>query len=111
MMLEATFCPSKAEDKDLLESDWLKAIAILQKYQTEMKVWRDKKVKQKNFDIGDLVLLRSPRTESSGKLQPKWDGPYVIIEKSRPGSYHLSDSEGKMMAHSWNSDNLRRFYI
>jgi hypothetical protein len=35
---EATFDPSKAEDKDMLESDRLKTIVNLQKYQTKMKV-------------------------------------------------------------------------
>jgi hypothetical protein len=80
-----TLYPSEAEDKDLLESDSLQAIVNLQKYQTEMKAWRNNKEKQKTFHIGDLVLVWSPHTESLGKLQPKWNGPYVIAEKSRPG--------------------------
>jgi hypothetical protein len=53
---------------------------------------RDKKVKQRTFCMGDLVLLRSPCTESSGKLESKWDGSYAVTEKSRPRSYRLSDS-------------------
>jgi hypothetical protein len=56
-MEDAIFCPTKEEAKDLLESDTIKAIDNLQKYQTKMKYWRDKKVKEKTFDIGDLVLL------------------------------------------------------
>jgi hypothetical protein len=80
-MPEATFCPTEAENKDLLESDRLNAVINLQKYQTETKAWRDKNVKQRTFDVGDLVLLRSPRTESSGKLESKWDGSYVVAEK------------------------------
>jgi hypothetical protein len=44
-MAEATFCPTEVEDKDLVESDRLKAIKNLEKYQTEMKAWIDKKVK------------------------------------------------------------------
>jgi hypothetical protein len=80
---------------DLLESDKLNAVINLHKYQTEMKAWRDKNVKQRIFDVGDLVLLRSPRTESSRKLESKWDGSYVVIEKSRPGSYRLLDLQGR----------------
>jgi hypothetical protein len=75
-MAEATFCPIEVEDKDLVESDRLKAIKNLEKYQTEMKAWIDKKVKERLFDLGDLVLLCRPHKESLGKLQPKWDGPY-----------------------------------
>jgi hypothetical protein len=102
--VEATFYPSEVEEKDLLVSDRLKAIENLEKYQTEMKAWRDKKVKERAFDIGDLVL-------SSGKLQPKWHRPYIVTGKSRPGSYRLSDSEGARLPHSWNVDNLHCFYI
>jgi hypothetical protein len=34
-------CPSEAEEKDLLESDKLKAVSNLQKYQKETRAWRD----------------------------------------------------------------------
>jgi hypothetical protein len=85
-MEEASTCPSEVVEKGLLESDRLKAVANLQKYQDEIRVWRDLKVKKREFDVGNLVLLRSPRTESSRKLESKWDGPYVIIEKTRLGA-------------------------
>jgi hypothetical protein len=62
-------CPNKTEQKYLLESDWLKAVANLQKYQDETRSWRDPKVKKREFDIENLVLLQSPRTERSDKLE------------------------------------------
>jgi hypothetical protein len=61
-------CPSEAEEKVLLESERLKAVTNLQKYQDETRNWRDAKVKKRDFNVGNLVLLRSLRTESSGKL-------------------------------------------
>jgi hypothetical protein len=108
---EAPPCPNEVEEKDLLESERLKAVTNLQKYQDETRNWRDPKVKKRDFDVGNLVLLRSPRTESSGKLESKWEGTYVIIEKTRPRVYHLADSQGPMLEHSWNAGNLHRFYI
>jgi hypothetical protein len=86
-------------------------VANLQKYQDDTKAWRDPEVKLQELDVGDLVLLRSPRTESSGKLEAKWPGPYVVVEKSRPGAYHLSDSQGKILENSWNVDSLRCLFI
>jgi hypothetical protein len=71
---KASPCPSEAEDKDLLELDRLKVIVNLQKYQEEIKAWRDPKVKLRVFEVGDLVLLWSPRTMSSHKLESKWVG-------------------------------------
>jgi hypothetical protein len=50
-------CPSEAEEKDLLESDKLKVMTDLQKYQEETRAWRDPKVKLWEFDVGNLVLL------------------------------------------------------
>jgi hypothetical protein len=87
---EVSSCPSEAE-KDLLELDRLKAVTNLQKYQDKTKSWRDPKVKKREFDVGNLFLLQSPRMESSCKLESKWDGPYIIIEKTKPGAYRLAD--------------------
>jgi hypothetical protein len=51
-MAEASPYPTKAEDKDLLDSDMLKVISNLQKYQDETKAWSDAKVKPKAFRHG-----------------------------------------------------------
>jgi hypothetical protein len=59
------------EEKDLLESDRLKAITNLEKYQEETWIWRDPKVKLRAFDVGNLVLLQSPRTENTSKFEAK----------------------------------------
>jgi hypothetical protein len=108
---EAPSCPNEVEEKDLLEPDRLKAATNLWRYQDETRNWRDPKVKKREFDVGNLVLLQSPHTESSEKFESKWKGPYVIIAKTRPGAYHLTDLQGPKLEHSWNVDNLRRFYI
>jgi hypothetical protein len=74
-----TTVPREAEEKDLLESERLKAVANLPKYQHKTRSWRDPKVKKRDFDVGNLVLLRSPCTESSRKLDLKWEGSYMVI--------------------------------
>jgi hypothetical protein len=103
---EAPPCPREAKEKDLMESDRLKAVANLQKYQDETRSWMDLKVKKKDSDMGNLVLLWSPRTESSGKLESKLGGPYVIIEETRLGAYRLVDPQGIKLEHLWNAENL-----
>jgi hypothetical protein len=98
--VDAPPCPNEAEEKDLLESDRLKAVVNLQKYQDETRSCRYPKVKKRDFDIWNLVLLRSPRTESSDKLESKWEGSYVIIEKTSPCAYHLTNPQGPKLEHS-----------
>jgi hypothetical protein len=107
----APSCPNEAEEKDLLEPERLKAITNLRRYQDKTKNWRDPKVKMRELGVGNLVLLQSPRTESSRKFESKWEGPYVIIEKTRLGAYRLVDPQGLKLEHSWNANNLCRFYI
>jgi hypothetical protein len=109
--VEAPVCPSEAEEKDLLESGRLKAVANLQKYQEETRAWRDPKVKFGEFDVGNLVLLQSPRTESTGKFEAKWIRLYAVTEKMWPGTYRLSDPQCRVLEHSRNAENLYHFFI
>jgi hypothetical protein len=53
----------------------------------------------KNIDVGDLMLMRNPRTKAAGKLELKWTGLFIVTEKTRPGSFRLADSEGKELEH------------
>jgi hypothetical protein len=90
----------------LLELDRLKAVTNLEKYREETKAWRDPKVKLKQFDVGNLVLLQSPRMENTRKFKEKWIGPYVVLEKMRSGAYRLSDTQERVLEHSWNAESL-----
>jgi hypothetical protein len=108
---EAIHSPSVDESKDLLELERMKAVENPQSYQNETKAWRDKRLKLKHIEVGDLILLRSPRTEASGKLEPKWTRQLVVLEKTRLGSFCLANNEGRVLEHYWNADNLHRFFI
>jgi hypothetical protein len=68
----------KLTTKDLLDGDCVDALEALNKYQAQTKASRDKAVTPKEFEEGDLVLIRTSRTESRGKLEPKWEGPFII---------------------------------
>jgi hypothetical protein len=102
---------TEAESKDLLDLKRMKEVKNLQSYQKETKAWTDKKVKLKHIEVGDTVLLRSPRTKTTGKLEPKWTESFLVMEKTRPGSFRLADNEERVLEHSWNADNLRHFFI
>jgi hypothetical protein len=72
---------------------------------------RQKKLKLKHIEVGDPILLQSPRIETTRKVEPKWTGPFMVVVKTRPGYFHLADNEGRVLEHSWNTDNLHRFFI
>ena len=89
----------------------LQAAENLNKNQEETRKWRDKKISLKNFVPGYLVLRRLGNASSVGKLQSKWDGPFLVKRSLKPGSYHLATLEGEELPHTWNVDNLRKFYV
>jgi hypothetical protein len=98
-------------EKDAIEGIRLQAVENINKYQAETIKWRDKKVRLKNIEPGHLVLRRVANPETVGKLQLKWEGPFVVVSLSRPGSYRLKDMDGNDIPRSWNADELRGYYV
>ena len=59
-------------------------------FKEKVKIWHDKKIKRKEFKVGDQVLLYNSRFKfSAGKLASKWQGPLVIQEVYRSGAIRL----------------------
>jgi hypothetical protein len=97
--------------KDTIEGTRLQAVENINKYQAETIKWRDRKVRLKNIKPGHLVLRRVANPDTVGKLQLKWEGPFLVVSSSRPGSYRLKDMDGNDIPKSWNADELRRYYV
>jgi hypothetical protein len=97
--------------KDTIEGSRLQAIEHINKYQAETVKWRDRKVRLKNIKPGHLVLRRVANPDTVGKLQLKWEGPFLVVSSSRPGSYRLKDMDGNDILRSWNADELQRYYV
>jgi hypothetical protein len=68
-------------------------------------------MKLKNIILGHLVLCRVPNPDTTGKLQTRGEGPYLVVASNRPGSYRLKDIQGNEVPISWNADELRRYYV
>jgi hypothetical protein len=97
--------------KDTIEGTRLQAIEHINKYQAETIKWRDRKVRLKNIKPSHLVLRRIANPITVGKLQLKWEGPFLVVSSSRPGSYRLKDMDGNDIPRSWKADELRRYYV
>jgi len=98
-------------EADLAKSDVLQALDNPRTYQEESRKWRGKIVIDKFVSVGDWVLKRKLNAKTVGKLQSKWDGPYMVLYSNRPGSYHLADLEGNELQHPWNADSLKKYYV
>ena len=62
----------------------------------------------KNINPGDMVIIRHP--DKQGKLQSQWYDPFIVASMVKPGVFRLLNEEGIETSHSWNADNLHRFY-
>jgi hypothetical protein len=92
--------------KDAIEGISLQAVENVNKYQAETIKWHDRKVRLKNIKPGHLVLQRVANPDTVGKLQLKWEGPFLVVSSSRLGSYRLKDMDGNDITRSWNADEL-----
>jgi hypothetical protein len=72
--------------------------------------YHDCNVKERSFNVGDLVLRRIQNTEGLHKLSSPWEGPFTVAKVTEPGSYRLQTLEGEDISNSWNVDQLCRFY-
>jgi hypothetical protein len=97
--------------KDAIEGIRLQAVENINKYQAEKIKWRDRKVRLNNIKLGHLVLRRVANPDTVGKLQLKWEGPFLVVSSSRPGSYRLKDMDSSDIPRSWNADELRQYYV
>jgi hypothetical protein len=97
--------------KDTIEETRHLAIEHINKYQADTIRWHDRKVRLKNIKLGHLVFRRVANPDTVGKLQLKWEGPFLVVSSSRPGSYRLKDMDGNDIPRSWNADELRWYYV
>ena len=97
-------------DVDRAEEEHLITYVRIAKYLEGLRRYYNHNVKGHSFTVGDLVLRRKQKTEGLHKLSSPWEGPYVVKEVTRPGSYRLCDLDGIDVPNSWHIEHLIRFY-
>ena len=94
---------------DVLEEERDVAKARSAFYQQHARRYQRREVRAKTYNIGELVLCLSDKKKN--KLEPKWDGPFIIDEVLTGGAYRLRDaSTSRLEPNPWNAARLRRFY-
>jgi hypothetical protein len=93
-----------------LEELRLKAYENASIYKEQIKRWYDERLKKKEFKEGDKVLLYNSRfiTFGKGKLQSKWDEPYVVHSVFSNGAVTIMDINGYQFV--VNGQRLKVYY-
>jgi hypothetical protein len=95
---------------DQLEEARDVALLHSSRYQQSLRRYHDRHVHRHDLNVGDLVLCRNQNTKGRQELMPPWEGPYIIVEVLKPGTYKLSNEKGEIFTNAWNIEQLRRFF-
>jgi hypothetical protein len=101
---------SRRVDIDELEEARCTALVQSARYLEGIRRYHDRNVKERSFNVGDLVLRRIQNAKGLHKLSSPWEGPFTVTKVTGPGCYCLQTLEGEDISNSWNVDQLRRFY-
>ncbi|XP_071903475.1 uncharacterized protein [Coffea arabica] len=96
---------------DLLEARREEAAIRMAKYKRQIARHYNARVRPLSFKPGDLVLRKNSvsRLQGIGKLDPNWEGPYVVKEADRAGYCKLAHLGGEEVPRTWHNSNLRIF--
>jgi hypothetical protein len=102
----------RAHDDSLDQADEARNMAMMHsaRYQQSLRRYQAQKIRHRNFSEGDLVLRLRQDNRGRHKLSPPWEGPYVVAEVLKPGTYKLANEKGQVLNNAWKIQQLHRFY-
>nr|GEX08370.1 reverse transcriptase domain-containing protein [Tanacetum cinerariifolium] len=98
---------------DLLEERRERAAIREAKAKLKMIKFYNASVRGVTFRPGDFVYRSNDASHpvDGGKLGPKWEGPYEVIEALGDGAYKLRSTDGIVLPRTWNIAHLKRCYL
>ena len=92
----------------------LKALQEIEKEKLRVAKAYNKKVKEKSFQIGDLVWITilpvGTRDRKFGKWSPSWEGPYKVVGIVPVKSYFVQTLQGSKLSKALNGRYLKEYY-
>jgi hypothetical protein len=87
-------------------------VALLRsaEYQQALRRYPERNMRPHEIHVGGLVLRRVQGSKDKHKLSPPREGPFIIHEVLRPGTYKIQCEDGRVVTNAWNIEHLRPFY-
>ncbi|XP_073039031.1 uncharacterized protein [Primulina eburnea] len=101
---------SRAIELDLVEEKRDRSFIRMEAYRSRVMKSYNKKVRIRDFQVGDLVMKKFNPAGDVGKLEARWEGPYKITRRVSSGSFYLEDAHGHYLKRPWNVFNLKKYY-
>jgi hypothetical protein len=80
------------------------------RYQHAIRHYHGRTVWERAFQVRDLVLQRLQSNKDCHNISPPWEGPFIIDQVLRPGTFKLKDEDGRPITNTWSIEQLRHFY-
>ncbi|XP_075521492.1 uncharacterized protein LOC142554707 [Primulina tabacum] len=101
---------SRAMELDLIEEKRDRAFIRMESYRSRVMKSYNKRVRIRDFQVGNLVMKKVNPAGEVGKLEDRWEGPYKITRRVSSGSFYLEDTQGRSLKRPWNVFNLKKYY-
>jgi hypothetical protein len=89
-------------DLDSIEEHHVAALTRHTGYEQQLHCYHDCNMRERSFNVGDLVLHRIQDTKGMHKLSAPWEGPFIMMEVVGPVTYPLQWSDGQGVPNVWN---------
>ena len=95
----------RQDSLDALEEEHDIAKARSTFYQQQARRYQSREVRAKTYNVGELVLHLPEKKKD--KLNPNWEGPFIIDKVLTIGAYRLRDaSDNHLEPNPWNAARL-----
>jgi hypothetical protein len=102
------------DEIDDLPEGRLKALHEIKKEKLKVAKAYNKRVKEKSFQVGDLVwktiLHLGSRDNKFGKWSPSWEGPYTVVRVVPGNAYFVETLEGQALPKALNGKYLKKYH-
>ncbi|XP_070022253.1 uncharacterized protein [Nicotiana sylvestris] len=108
----AEWIRSLYEQLDLIDGKSMNEVCHGQLYQNKMSTAFNKRVKPRQFTLGQLVLKKifPHQDEAKGKFSPNWQGLYMFHRVLTRGTLILAKMDGEVRPKPINSEAIKRYY-
>ena len=93
---------AREDTLDQLEEAQDVALLHSAKYQQALQRYQAQCIRSRDLKVGDLVLRLRQSNKGRHKLTPPWEGPYIVAQVLKPGTYNLANEKGKIFTNAWN---------
>ncbi|XP_070037060.1 uncharacterized protein [Nicotiana tomentosiformis] len=110
---DAEWIRNRYEQLALIDGKRMNTVCHSQLYYNRMARAFNKKVRSRQFTLGQLVLKQifPHQDEAKGKFSPSWQGPYMVYRVLTGGALILIEMDGEIWPKTINSDAVKRYYV